>query len=207
MFWSGLQFGMLLQLAVGPLCLYVFNQGTLAGFGSAWAGVWGVVLGDALYMLTAWLGLASWLRSAQTQRALRFFGGAVLVLFGANILHQAWGRSVFPAWSALSPGRSFLQAWILTLANPLTILFWAGVWAARTAEKNVSRESLIRFAAGALAAGLIFLTVVAELGAVLHRFLPPLAVQALNLAVGVVMVGLGIRLAFRHPRPRPKGRR
>jgi threonine/homoserine/homoserine lactone efflux protein len=197
MFWSGLQFGMLLQLAIGPLCLYVFNQGTLAGFSSAWAAVWGVTAADAVYIALALLGLTRWLQSAQAQKALRFFGAAVLILFGANILHQAWGRSVFPEWSALSPARSFLQALILTFSNPLTIIFWTGVFAARISDKKLSHAQLRPFAAGAVASTLIFLTVVAELGAALHRFLPPLAVQALNLAVGVVMVGFGIHLAMK----------
>lgn len=56
---KGFKFGMLLQIAVGPICLFVFQTAAAHGFTSAMSGVIGVTLIDALYILAAICGLGT----------------------------------------------------------------------------------------------------------------------------------------------------
>jgi len=48
---KGFRFGMILQIAVGPLCLFIFQTAVTSGFFTAMIGVMGVALVDALYIL------------------------------------------------------------------------------------------------------------------------------------------------------------
>lgn len=50
---DGLKFGMLLQLAVGPMCLLVFNTAKNAGFWVALSLVLAITLVDAFYIILA----------------------------------------------------------------------------------------------------------------------------------------------------------
>ena len=98
--WRGFRFGTLLQLAVGPICLYVLQTAAGGGFFAAESAVLGVTLMDVLYITAAILGLGALInKSARASRMLRLFGAAVLVLFGlANVL-SAFGVSILPVIS------------------------------------------------------------------------------------------------------------
>ena len=53
---DGLKFGMLLQLAIGPMCLMVFNTAKNTGFLVALSLVIAIALVDASYITLAGLG-------------------------------------------------------------------------------------------------------------------------------------------------------
>ena len=53
---DGLKFGMLLQLAVGPMCLMVFNTAKNTGFLTALSLVISIALVDAFYITLASIG-------------------------------------------------------------------------------------------------------------------------------------------------------
>lgn len=56
---KGFRLGILLQLAIGPVCLYVFNTGVNEGLLKAEAGILAVILVDAFLMVLAALGLTA----------------------------------------------------------------------------------------------------------------------------------------------------
>ena len=53
---EGLEFGMLLQFAIGPMCLMVFNTAKNAGFLTALVLVFSVALVDTFYIILASAG-------------------------------------------------------------------------------------------------------------------------------------------------------
>ena len=57
-YFDGLKFGMLLQLAVGPMCLMVFNTAKNVSFLVALSLVLAIALVDAFYILLAGLGVS-----------------------------------------------------------------------------------------------------------------------------------------------------
>lgn len=198
--WQGLRFGMLLQLAVGPVCLFVLSASFTVGFGQAMAAVVAVALVDAVYITLSALGAAALLAKPGARRAAQAVGGAVLCLFGADALLGALGISLLPGVRLFAPaqgGGLFMQALLLTASNPLTILFWGGALAARVAENQWNRWQLLCFALGCMLATALFLTAVAALGGALTGSLPQAAILALNAVVGAVLIAFGLRLLLR----------
>ena len=202
MFFKGFRMGMLLQIAVGPVCAYIFQAAAGAGFWAAESGVLGVALADALYIFAALLGMGTLIeRRPALKSALKYGGAAVMMLFGALML-------VGVAFPGLLPGLKlttrdagvFASTALLTLSSPLTIVFWAGAFAQRAAEEGVKREDLALYGLGAVCSTLVFLSAVAALGGVTRSFLPEAAISVLNVVVGLVLIGFGIRTVVKKDR-------
>lgn len=192
---KGLRLGMLLQLAVGPVCLYIFQNASARGLTSALAAVMGVVLADGIYILAALLGIAAVIEKKRVKQGLNIFGAAVLVIFGINILLGAFGLGFIPAIdTGTLPAGGFVYALILTLSNPLTILFWAGVFSARVAEESMKKKDIYPFGLGALLSTPIFLSAVSVAGSLAGTYLPLFAITILNAGVGMVLIFFGVRM-------------
>jgi threonine/homoserine/homoserine lactone efflux protein len=87
----------------------------------------------------------------------------------------------------------FPRTVLLILSNPLTIVFWAGVFSTKLAEDGMSRRGMLSFGIGAVLATLSFLGLIALLGSLTQRFFPEVLMQGLNMAVGVLLVFFGLR--------------
>jgi threonine/homoserine/homoserine lactone efflux protein len=197
---KGLKFGMLLQFAVGPMCIMVFNTSTTCGLISALYLVAAIALIDALYIALSGAGIAAIINRAKVKSVVKLLGCLALVLFGANILSGAFDLSFPPEielFSNVSSENLFLQGLLLTASNPLTIVFWSGMFSAQMIENNWSKRQLFFFATGCVMATTLFLTVVAVLGSTLGSFLPQVVIRYLNAAVGVVLIFFGIRMLLK----------
>jgi len=82
--WGGFRLGMLLQFAIGPVCVFVFNVASSSGFGAALAAVLAVAAVDALYIALASFGIAALLEKQGVRTTLKYFGAGVLLLFAAG---------------------------------------------------------------------------------------------------------------------------
>lgn len=193
---KGFRFGMLLQIAIGPVCLLILQTAIASGFAAAESGVLAVVLVDALFIFAAIWGIgALFTRFPQTKVILKFFGGLVLILFGFSNILGLFGITLIPGLnlSARSGSGSFFTTMlVLTLSNPLTILFWAGVFSTKLAEENFQRGQVYAFGGGAVLSTAFFLSLVSFLGSLVNAYLPPMFIQALNFIVGLVLIGFGL---------------
>ncbi len=193
----GLKFGLLLQLAIGPMCLMVFNTAATYGMLFGLYLVTAIALIDALYIALSCFGVAAVLNRVQIKRAVRITGALVLVLFGADMAAGGLGLSLMPQVALFSHTTGhglFVQGLLLTASNPLTILFWGGALSAQVAENGLGRKELFLFSTGCVLATVLFLTSVSLLASVFGGFLCQMAIRMLNVLVGGVLVFFGARL-------------
>lgn len=197
MFLKGLKFGMLLQIAIGPVCLMAFNASSTYGFLKTVPFILAVTLVDAAFVAFSCTSVAVLINKAKVKRAIKIIGCTVLVLFGAYIITSSLGLKLFSSINPLgsiSAKNLFAQGIILTIANPLTIVFWSGVFAAQIAQNNWGKKHIALFASGCVASTLMFLTLIAVLGSITKSFLPQEFIKILNIAVGIAVIIFGIRL-------------
>lgn len=165
--WNGLLFGMMLQLSVGPVCLAVLHRSMTRRLRDALMMVLGVALADAVYMVGAIGGLSLLLQIHWVKQIVLIMGALILTWFGIQTLRAMKGRGVHeqaPVQHAPSGRSSFWHGVLLTLANPLTVLFWAGVFGSLLASGTfVHLTVLFLFATGCLLSTLLFLGLVALL--------------------------------------------
>jgi threonine/homoserine/homoserine lactone efflux protein len=197
---GGFFFGMMLQLSIGPICLYIFKTGFAGGFIAAEAAVLAVALIDTLYIVLAVSGLSRLISGVKSKWVLTIIGAVVVLIFGINIiLAQFFKVSILPTVNLFSDvifNNPFYDGLLLTASNPLTIIFWSGVFATKISENNFSKRDLIYFSAGCVIATLIFLTLVALAGSLVKDFLPPIVIQWLNLAVGIALIFFAGKMLF-----------
>ena len=195
---EGLKFGMLLQFAVGPMCLMVFNTAQNTGFLVALSLVIAIALVDAFYILLASLGVSKLLGNKKVEKIIKIIGSVVLMLFGFNIILNVFGINIIPGLN-LKPNSSsaFIQGIILTLSNPITIVFWGSILTTKIIEEKFEKKELAIFSVGLVSTTLIFLTMVAVLGMILSNFIPDMISKILNVVVGLVIIGFGIKLLIK----------
>ncbi len=194
---KGFRFGLLLQAAIGPVCLFVFNSAIAQGFFTAFTAISAVVLADALMITISLLGASLLFRKRRFAWFSQILGGFVLIIFGLDMVLNVFGVRVVPGFTLFQVNTVmslFLQTLLLTLSNPLTILFWGGVLASKIAENEWTRAELVSFAFGCVLATGVFMTLIAALGSFVVVLLPPIILQGLNIVVGAVICGYGVRL-------------
>lgn len=193
---KGFRFGMLLQLAVGPICLFIFQAAVSGGFIAGMSGVIGVTLVDGLYILAAIFGIGTLMEKVPVlQKYLKYFGGIVLIVFGLSNILGLFGIQIIPSLGhSQNVENVFLQTLLLTLSNPLTILFWAGVFSTKIAEENLSQREMYQFGIGAVMATLLFLTGIVLIGLGLKSFAPDMMIVMMNAIVGIVLIYFGVRI-------------
>lgn len=163
-YFEGLRFGLLLQFAVGPMCLMVFNTAQNTGFLVALSLVIAIASVDAFYILLASLGASKLLGNKKIEKIVKILGAIVLIIFGLNIILGVFGINIIPGLN-LKPNSSnaFIQGIVLTLSNPITIVFWGSVLTTKIVEENFRKKELIVFSTGLVSSTLLFLTIIAIL--------------------------------------------
>ncbi len=194
---KGFRFGMILQLAVGPVCLFIFQTAVSSGVLIAFLGVAGVSVVDAAFIIAAIFGLGAILnKNEQIKKAIKLFGAIVLILFGLSTILGVVGIDILPSLSlsgVQTVENVFTKTMLLTLSNPLTILFWAGVFSSRVAEENMDKKDMYQFGLGAVLSTVLFLSSIAILGTFVNVFLEESMMNGLNVIVGCVLIGFGIK--------------
>ena len=199
LFLSGLKFGMLLLIAVGPMCLMVFNTAKNVGFLTSLSLVLAIALVDALYITLAGLGASKLLDGPKRTKILRIIGAFALVFFGVNIILNVFGINIISGLDLKPTATSiFIQGLILTLSNPITIVFWTSILVSKIIEDKLKNRQLIVFSVGLVSATLLFLSCVAVLGTVLSTFIPANVSDMLNIFVGVFIIFFGSKLFIRN---------
>lgn len=196
-FLQGLAFGLILQISVGPVCIAVLHKGLSQGFGHAFAMSWGAALVDTFYIVLSIVGISALLQADAVRNVVGVAGALLLVYFGIRYLRAPAGTTRIENSGNDSLLKSFTYGLALTLTNPLTILFWAGVLGAMMSTHTFNQAGgVVYFAGGCIAATLLFLTAVALAGHLLERILTERLTLWLNRAVGLFLIGFAIKLTI-----------
>jgi threonine/homoserine/homoserine lactone efflux protein len=171
-------------------------QGSAAGVATAA----GVSCGLVGHTILATLGLGAILRTSEwVFVALKFVGAAYLVYLGVQLLRTKSHQLAVAAGAPRSPGRLFANGALSNLSNPKIAVFYFA-FLPQFVLPGAARPTLTVFVLGLVFAALTFLVKgPVGLGAgMLSGWLRerPGALKWLYRTSGMVLVGLGVRLAF-----------
>jgi threonine/homoserine/homoserine lactone efflux protein len=193
-----------LLIVPGPSVLFVVSRGVAYGRRAAVATVVGNTAGTAVQAIAVAAGLGAVVAtSTAVFTAMKLLGGAYLVWLGV----RAWRdrRSLGDALraGAVTPVRSTAQlvrdGFVVGVSNPKTTLFFLAVLPqfVRAEAGHASLQLLVLgllFCTMALVSDSLYGVVAGTVRSWLER--SPRRVEAMGGAGGVVMVGLGVRLAL-----------
>jgi threonine/homoserine/homoserine lactone efflux protein len=198
---KGLMIGLSISAPLGPIGLLCMNRtlaegprmGFICGLGAATA--------DALYALVGTVALsaiAQWIISDHVE--LRVIGGVFLVYLGARTFLRP--GSVLPPSSKLPtrlpPGwqAAFMSTFLLTLANPMTLLSFAALFAGLgVASVGVLKGADIAAAAlvaGVFAGSALWWLILSSCIGRLRHYIGPRTLMMINRISGTVLTAFGL---------------
>lgn len=193
-FKNGLATGLLLQLAIGPVFFYIVNLTLQKSIIDGLIAVVAVTIVDYLYITLSIAGIGKVLEKKIARNIFGIISSIVLMLFGALIIKGIAASSPQTA-VIVEPGSllsSFLSVFFLTISNPITIVFFTSIFAAKVVEYNYTERDLFIFGFSVGSATFIFMGFSVILFSLLKHHVPQVLIQGLNLLVGIVLIGYGL---------------
>jgi threonine/homoserine/homoserine lactone efflux protein len=192
----GFIIGISIAAAVGPISLLCIRKtladGRLAGFVCGM----GAATADGLYGCVAAFGL-TWVSELliDQQPWLRLIGGLFLVYLGGRTFLE---RPVETAASTSAPGstsvaKSYASTFVLTVANPMTILSFAAIFAGLGLGETGGGYTLASVLVTGVFVGSALWWLLLSTGVGLVRTkLDPVALRWMNGASGALILGFGV---------------
>lgn len=192
---DGFVVGLLLQIAIGPVFLFILNLSMQRTVVDGWFAVAAVTLVDYIYIALAILGVGQLLEKPRIKYVLGIISSLVLVAFGIMMIVSITNTTPVDASEMAVPSNvlsSFGSAFLLTLSSPLTIVFWTSLFATKAIEKGYTKRELVPFGFAAGLATLTFLGLAITLLSAVKASIPMGAIKILNVIVGVLLIVYGI---------------
>ena len=134
--------GITLAAPLGPVSIEMIQRGLSRVFLSSFSIRLGGVIGNTLCLILSLMGLTSLLQFPWALNILGLMGGLVLCHMGI----QSWRKSFRPIQreSSQSLDNGILLGFYLSLANPVALVFWLGIFAADLeSEASFSLDTLL----------------------------------------------------------------
>ncbi len=181
--------GIAVATPVGPMSLLCIQLALERGQGAGLAFGAGVAAADGSYAaLAAFSVMALTAVLLSTSGWIQLAGSILLIFLGARI---ALGKPNTQAPSAAvgSGAQAFATAYALTLANPPTIVFFAGVYA--SVARLASAAEAATFSLGVIGGSMIWWLLLTTLVRAAAKHLTPRVMRWINLCSGLGLAALG----------------
>ncbi len=192
---------LILAASPGPGVFATTARAMASGFRPALAVIWGIVLGDIIFLLFAAFGLSMVARvMGNLFFIVKICGGAYLVWLGIKIWLQKPEPARNQKHSAISQSKwgNFASGLIITLSNPKVILFYCGflpTFLDLSALTAIDLSIVVMIITAVLSGVLIVYAYLASRAR--KMFTREKSVIRLNRAAGSVMVAAGVAIAVR----------
>jgi threonine/homoserine/homoserine lactone efflux protein len=193
---SGLIMGIVYAATPGPLNVETIRRGMNGGFLDSLAIQTGSAVGRILYALLALFGAGILLEGATLQLALGVFGVTVLLYMGIKTIREGHGQNIQSS-QAIGPAdsapRAFWAGALLSLANPLAVVFWLSIGGRVVYDPGLDGVS---FLSGFFIGCILTSISVALLASFWRSRLSARTVLAISWVCGLALIGFGVKLGY-----------
>ncbi len=193
-FFSYILLGFTLAAPIGPINAAQLDKGIRYGFWHSWLIGVGSMLADAVFMLLIYFGSAHFLTTPFMKTFLWLFGCFGLTYTGVESFKKADNIGTSGQDQNESPLRSFTSGFVMTLSNPISILFWLGIYGsilAKTAEKYGTWELLL-YSSGIFIGLMLWDFAMASMSSLFGKYLNVGVLTWISRASGLVLIGFGL---------------
>ena len=196
---QGLLLGVSIAVPVGPIGLLCLRRSLTAGRRAGLVSGLGAATADALYGLIVALGLNAITHQLLAyQRPLQLAGGLFILYLGTKILRSYPPSAASPTEPASTLAAAYVSTFALTLANPMTILSFLGLFAGAGIVSS-DRTSLAAFllVLGVFLGSTAWWITLSFTAAALSTRLPHGGLRLLNLLSGTFIAAFGVYQLYR----------
>ena len=193
-FFSYILLGLSLAAPIGSVNAAQLDRGIKGGFLPAWFVGLGAITADVFYMLVVYMGVVHVLDIPFVKTFLWLFGGFVLIYTGIESMISAKEIKASNDRYTESLYKSFFAGFIISITNPLTILFWLGIYGsvlAKTAS-SYGTQSLILYSSAIFIGLLTWDIVMATVSSSFRKLLNKSALTGIAVFSSLALIGFGL---------------
>jgi threonine/homoserine/homoserine lactone efflux protein len=187
--------GLSLAAPIGPVNAAQLDRGIKNGFFHAWLVGLGATVADALYMFLVFVGVVQFIKIPIVQTFLWLFGFFVLVYTGIESVSGA-GRIQIDNMKSKreSHAKSFFSGFFMSLFNPLTILFWLGIFGSILAKTvtTYGTEEVILYSVAIFIGITVWDLTMASFASTLRKYLTTRLLTVISIISGFSLIGFGV---------------
>lgn len=192
-FLSYILLGFSLAAPIGPVNAAQLEKGIKHGFWHAWLIGLGAMAADAIFMLLIYFGLAHFLATPFAKTFLWLFGGFILIYTGVESFKNN-KLTLSHKRSAESHFKSFSSGFLMTFTNPVSILFWLGIYGsilATTAQRYGTLELLL-YSSGIFIGLMLWDVAMASLSSIFQKYMREGFLVLISRGAGLCLLAFGI---------------
>jgi L-lysine exporter family protein LysE/ArgO len=186
---AGFGLGFTVAASFGPINVFALASGLRHGFWPAYGVSLGASTADGIYAFLGGLGVAA-LFTGDAQGWFQVLGGVALLVI-------AVGMALPRAREEKRAGRGFRRSYAVavaaTLANPVTVVYWAAACAAVVPKFELSRlEAATLLPAGVACGTVLWATLLSAGSAFAGRYVNERLLRWLSIGSAVTIAGFGV---------------
>jgi L-lysine exporter family protein LysE/ArgO len=197
-FLSYIFLGLSLAAPIGPINAAQLDKGIKNGFFHAWLVGLGAMIADGVYMVAVYMGVVNFLELPFVKSFLWLFGFFVLVYTGIESLLTAGKVVSNDRLKDESAAKSFISGFLMSISNPLTILFWLGIYGsvlAKTAAEYDKSQILI-YSCAIFIGLLLWDLTMAAVASSFRRFMTGRILALISILSGLSLIGFGLYFGY-----------
>ncbi len=190
--------GLSLSAPMGPINAAQLEKGIRSGFFHAWILGIGALLADVIYMALIYLGVIHFLEKDIIKLFLWSFGAFVLIYTGIESVKNANQISISNTRNDDSIIKSFFSGFFMSLSNPLTILFWPGIFGSILAKaaSSYNKEQLLLYSFGTILGIFIWDITMASTSSIFRKILNTRILSLITVISGISLIIYGLYFGF-----------
>ena len=190
--------GISLAAPVGPVNVEVIKRGLKNGFFPAFLLSLGAAAADTTYLLLIYFGLSNFINIPIVKTIIWFFGAIVLIYLGYLSAKEYFDKIDLQKSNPKASKNSFIAGYLITISNPMTIVWWLGVFGAiigssiQNAAKTIALLNSLTIIIGVI---LWFFS----LSLLLHfgkRFINEKTMKYVSMIAGIILIGFGLYFGY-----------
>ncbi|MFA2840076.1 LysE family transporter [Bacillus paranthracis] len=190
--------GLSLSAPMGPINAAQLEKGIRSGVFHAWILGIGALLADVIYMALIYLGVIHFLEKDIIKLFLWSFGAFVLIYTGIESVKNANQISISNTRNDDSIIKSFFSGFFMSLSNPLTILFWLGIFGSILAKaaSSYNKEQLLLYSFGTILGIFIWDITMASTSSIFRKILNTRILSLITVISGISLIIYGLYFGF-----------
>jgi L-lysine exporter family protein LysE/ArgO len=197
-FLSYIFLGLSLAAPIGPVNAAQLDKGIKGGFLHAWFVGLGAMVVDVLYMMLVYLGVVQFLEAPFMKTFLWLFGFFVLTYTGIESLIGAGKLELNQKRGNETLVKSFMSGFFMSLSNPLTILFWLGIYGSVLANTATTYgfNQLLLYSGAIILGVLLWDITMAGIASSFRNFLNTKILIIISVLSGLSLIGFGLYFGY-----------
>ncbi|PFA70328.1 amino acid transporter [Bacillus sp. AFS015802] len=194
-FISYIVLGLSLSAPMGPINAAQLDKGIRFGFFHAWLIGLGGMVADGVFMLLIYFGVAQFIDTPVIKLFLWIFGFFVLTYTGIESIQKSGSLEATSQQSqSETKGKAFRTGFFMAISNPLSILFWLGIYGSILAQTSSSYQSgqILLYSLGIFLGITLWDVTMAGVATGARKLVSPGILRVISIVSGIVLMGFGI---------------